>query len=312
MARCKTIFIGTPAFGIPTLEALFTDPYFEIVAVVSQPDRPVGRTQQLTPTPIKTVALRHRAQVFQPEKIKDILPVLTELQPDLIVVVAYAQIIPESVLNLPQFGCINIHASLLPKYRGAAVLQAPILHGDEQSGITIMKMDRTLDTGPIISQHPVSIIANETTISLGRKLSLLGGEIITNVLKRYVGGEIKPVAQDNSLSSYAPMLTKEDGRINWKRSAIEIERHLRAMLPWPGSWTIWNDKQLKIISVNPKPHRIDQYRLAEVFTLSNGKLAIQCGIDALEINKVQLEGRTETDADEFLRGYPTVIHSVLT
>ncbi len=311
MNRIRTIFIGTPSFSVPTLEALLKDRNFDVVGVVSQPDRPIGRKQIITPTPVKEAALKAGIPVFQPEKISDILPELAGLKPDVIVVVAYAQIIPESVLNLPRHGCINIHASLLPKYRGAAVLQAPILHGDRESGVTIMKMDKSLDTGPIIFQAKVELDPEETPLTLAEKLAPLGAGILPEVLKHYISGELKLHPQDNEHASYVKTLTKEDGRIDWSHSAHRLERQVRAMTPWPGTWTTWQGQILKITKVEHEPHRIEQYRHGEVF-IDHGHLAIQCGIDALIVERLQLEGKSEVSSSEFLRGYPEIIHQVLT
>jgi methionyl-tRNA formyltransferase len=310
-APIRTIFIGTPAFSVPALEALLADRQFEVVAAVSQPDRPIGRRQLITPTPVKEAALKHGLTVLQPGKISDILPRLTELKPDVIVVVAYAQIIPEAVLNLPRYGCINIHASLLPKYRGAAVLQAPILSGDKETGVTIMKMDKSLDTGPIIFQAKVELDPEETPLTLAQKLAPLGAAILPDVLKRYVSGELKPQPQNNALASYVKTLTREDGRIDWSHSAVRIERQVRAMTPWPGTWTTWQGQILKITKVEHEPHHIEHYRHGEVF-IDHGHLAVQCGIDSLIIERLQLEGKSGVSEAEFLRGYPEIVHTVLT
>jgi len=307
----RTIFIGTPAFSVPTLEALINDKYFSIVGVVSQPDRPIGRKQIITPTPVKETAQQHGLTVFQPERISTILPELTALKPDLVVVVAYAQIIPETVLNLPTFGCINIHASLLPKYRGAAVLQAPIINGDSETGITIMKMDKTLDTGPIIIQEKIELSDHETPVTLAEKLAPLGAKMLPDALKRYISGELKPQSQNNKLASYVKTLNKEDGRIDWSHSAERIERQIRAMSPWPGTWSIWQGQILKITKVEHNQHLIEQYRQGEVF-IDNNRLAVQCGIGNLIIERLQLEGKSEVSATEFLRGYSSIVHSVLT
>lgn len=307
----KTIFIGTPIFSVPALEALLGDRRFEVMAVISQPDRPAGRKQVIMPTPVKEAALKHGLTVFQPDKISSILDSLTELKPDVIVVVAYAQIIPESVLNLPRYGCINIHASLLPKYRGAAVLQAPILHGDKETGVTIMKMDKTLDTGPIIFQAKIELDPEETPITLAHKLAPLGAAILPDTLKRYVSGELKPQPQDNGSASYVKTLTREDGRIDWAHSAVRIERQVRAMTPWPGTWTTWQGQLLKIAKVEHEPHHIEHYRHGEIF-IDHGHLAVQCGIDALIIERIQLEGKSEVSGDDFLRGHPEIAHTVLT
>ncbi|NTU98807.1 methionyl-tRNA formyltransferase [Candidatus Falkowbacteria bacterium] len=307
----RTIFIGTPAFSVPALEALLSDHDFNVVAVISQPDRPIGRKQEVTPTPVKQSALLAGVPVLQPEKIREIIPQISELKPEIIIVVAYAQIIPEELLRLPKFGCINIHASLLPKYRGASVLQAPILNGDKESGVTIMKMDKTLDTGPIINQAKINLEPDETPSTLAKKLSDLGASILTTTLKKFISGEFKAVPQNNSFSSYVKMLTKDDGRIDWNDSAENIERKVRAMMPWPGAWTTWDGQTLKITAVNKEIRRIEQYRPGEAFS-DHGKLAIQCGIDALVVERLQLEGKSVMGSEEFLRGNAKILHQILT
>jgi len=311
MEKTKTIFIGTPFFSVPTLKAIVKDPAFEVVAVISQPDKTIGRKKVLTPTPIKVEAEINNIPVLQPDKIITIADDIKALHPDLIVVIAYAQIIPETILNIPKYGCVNIHASLLPKYRGAAVLQAPILNGDKESGVTIMLMDKNLDTGPILAQASVELSKNETPISLAEKLAPLGAELLAPTIKKYINGEINPKPQNDAEADYVKTLTKEDGKINWNDSAIQLERFVRAMTPWPGAWTTWNGKILKILEVEPDHHIINAYRPGQVFCDQN-RMTIQTGINVLIIKRVQLEGRNSMDSNQFMRGYPDILHSVLT
>lgn len=311
MEKIRTIFIGTPSFSIEALKSLIKDPVFEIIAVISQPDKAVGRKKILTPTPVKIEAEKSGIRVMQPANISAINDELRALNPDLIVVIAYAQLIPEKILSIPKYGCINIHASLLPKYRGASVLQAPILNGDAESGITIMKMDKGLDTGPIISQAKIDLDKNETPISLAEKLSRLGADILIPSLKKYISGEIIPRKQDDEQANYVKTLTKEDGKIDWNDSSIVIERKVRAMKPWPGTWTVWNGKTIKIIDVEPDHHIINAYRTGTVFC-DNGKMTVQTGINALIVKRLQLEGKNAMDSAEFLRGNKDILHAVLT
>ncbi|MDP3043507.1 MAG: methionyl-tRNA formyltransferase, partial [bacterium] len=243
--KIKTIFIGTSDFGIPALRALAKDKQFEIIAVITQPDKPTGRKQILTPPPIKAEAEKYQIPIFQPEQIKNLQTEISaqgecasgakNLKSDIIIVAAYAQIIPEEILNLPKYGCINIHGSLLPKYRGAACVQAAILNGDGQTGVTIMKMDKGLDTGPILWQDKINIESRDTAGALYEKLSRLGAKILPIVIKKYIAGVIKPIAQDNARASYVKRLKKQDGLIDWAKSAVEIERFIRAMAPWPSA-----------------------------------------------------------------------------
>ncbi len=322
--KIRCVFIGTPSFSIPPLYALINDERFDIIAIVTQPDKKAGRKQIITPPPVKIEAEKYNIPIYQPEKIKDLRLKIEELKPDLIVVVAYAQIIPESILSIPKHGVINIHGSLLPKYRGASCIQAAILNGDAETGVTIMKMDKGLDTGPVLTQSSIDILPDDTAGSLYEKLSELGAKILSPCLKKYIAGEIEPRPQDDSLSSYAGLLKKQDGKINWRKSAIEVERFIRAMAPWPSAFTIAplikgvgglkadgkNNRILKILEVNYNILKINNYKTGELF-LHDENLAVQCGQDALIIKKLQLEGKKEMTAEEFLRGYKNLIGSIL-
>ncbi len=308
--KIRTIFIGTPDFGIPAFNALIKDEQFEIIAVITQPDRPVGRKQILTSPPIKVEAIKHKIPVFQPKRIADLQSEIKNLKSGIIIVIAYAQLIPEEILNLPKFGCINVHGSLLPKYRGAAVIQAPILNGDKQTGVTIMKMDKGLDTGPILAQAEIKIESNETGDSLYDKLSQLGADLLINTLKKYIADKIKPQPQDETKASFVKQLQKKDGLINWTESAEEIERFVRAMVSWPSAWTWLQNKRLKITAVQQQPIEINSYKPGKTFIYNNG-LAVQCGKDALIIKKLQLEGKKEMTNDKFLQGHRNFVGSIL-
>lgn len=311
--KIRTIFVGTPDFGIPALEALVRDSALDIVAVVTQPDRPVGRNRKLTPPPIKEFAQKLGLPVMQPEKIREIAPELKRLAPDVIVVIAYAQIIPEEILQIPKFGCVNLHGSLLPKYRGAAVIQSVILAGEKQTGVTVMKMDKRLDTGPIIFQKAVPIDREETAETLFRKLSELAGAVLPSALKQYVAGKLKPRPQDNKQANYVKALKKEDGRIDWNRPAVELERFVRAMNPWPGAFTKIREKgfTVKITKAASQVYEFDGQPVGKVFDYKN-RLAVQCGKSLLILEKLQLEGRKEMTTEEFLRGHPDFLGSILT
>lgn len=311
MEQIRTIFIGTPTFALPSLEALLNDPYFKIVGVITQPDRPVGRNQTLSQPPVKALALERGLPVMQPEKIRDFVKEISELEPDLIVLVAYGQIIPRSILDLPKYGCINVHGSLLPKYRGAAVIQAPIMNGDAVTGVTIMMMDVGLDTGPILAQDSIKLEPNETAASLFPKIANLGAQILPRTLKRYIAGGLKLQPQNEAQASYVKILNKEDAAIDWKKTATEIEHLVRAMSPWPGAWTRWNSKVLKISEVESNTLQINQYQPGQTF-INNGRLVVQCGINSLVIKRLQLEGKTEMSAEDFLRGQSELVHQILT
>jgi len=309
--KIRTIFIGTPDFGIPALNVLASSTDFDVIAVITQPDKKQGREQILTAPDMKVAAEKLGIPVLQPEKINNYIEEINKLEPDLIIVAAYAQIISQALLDIPKYGCINIHGSLLPKYRGAACIQAAILNGDSETGITIMKMNAGLDTGDIIEKFSIPIQAVDTTESIFDKLSQLGGEIIVPTLLKFINGEITPLKQDDSQASYVTMIKKEAGKINWQESAEQIERLVRAMTSWPGAYTelrISNDK-LKIIKILQIEHSVIQFsgkKIGEVF-LHNGKIAVQCGQDALAISKLQMAGKKPLSSEEFLRGYKDII-----
>lgn len=315
--KIRTIFLGTPDFGVSCLEALVSSDFFEVIGVISQPDKPVGRQQKITSPTIKIIAEKHRLPVYQPEKIKTEVALIEKLNPELIVVVAYGQIIPESILQIPKYGCINVHGSLLPRYRGAACLQAAILNGDHQSGVTIMQMDKGLDTGPILAQKKIKLDRQETLESLHDKLVIVGAKLLLPTLKKYVQGKITPQPQKEDEASYIKMIQKEDGRIDWSDTAKNIERKIRAFNPWPGTFSCLSDKNLglkdiifKIKAVRPEPIRSNKYQIGETFRYKNA-LAIQCGQNSLVVIKLQLEGKKAMETDEFLRGHETIIGSIL-
>ncbi len=309
--------MGTPEFGARSLEALINSDFFEIIAVVTQPDKKVGRGLELSTSAIKKVAQRYQLKIHQPEKIRQEAALIKELQPDLIVVAAYGQIIPASILGIPKYGCINVHGSLLPKYRGAACIQAPILNGERFSGITIMKMDEGLDTGPILAQKKIRLAKDETASSLHDKLAELGAPLLLKTLVRYIKGRVKPKKQRSRYASYVKMLKKEDGHINWHHSAEEIERLTRAFNPWPGAYGYLSDEGLKINqvlfklwAVRPKPLKINKYKVGQLF-LYESALAVQCGHNALVVVELQLEGRKVMEVDSFLRGNQNIIGNIL-
>jgi methionyl-tRNA formyltransferase len=310
MKKQRIIFIGTPKFSVPCLKALLDDSRFEIVAVITQPDMPAGRSMELTPPPVKIVASSYGLQIFQPPKISHIIDNIRDLAPDAIVVVAYAQIIPESILKIPPFGCVNVHGSLLPKYRGASVLQAPLMNGDAKTGVTIMLMDKTLDTGPMLRQAEYHIKPEETADTLAVALSDLGARTLPNTLADYLNGLITPEPQDNTLANYVGRLEKKDGIIDWLRSANEIEKFVRAMTSWPSAWTWTAGKQLKILEVDPHIVEINSQKPGKTF-MYNSCLAVQCGTDSLLVRRLQLEGKKPMTSEEFIRGYKDFIGSVL-
>lgn len=303
----RIIFFGTPSFAIPSLESLLQGPD-QVVAVVTQPDRKKGRGQILTPSPIKVFALEKGIPLYQPERVQEesFRERLREFHPHLLVVVAFGQILPKGLLDLPTYGCINVHASLLPKYRGAAPIAWAILNGEEVTGVTIMKMDEGMDTGDILTQSQIPIEGGETTESLEKKLSLLGAKLLVETIEGMKKGEVSPVPQDHSKASYAPPLRKEEGRIDWGREAEFIDRQVRAFHPWPGAFTRWDHRLLKIYRGEVK-RRTHKGRAGRVSWVGSDFIEVETGKDVFLIKEVQLEGKKRMGVREFFLGHPIPI-----
>lgn len=301
MAGLRVVFMGTPEFACPTLQKLI-DRGEKLLAVVTQPDRPKGRGQKLVSPPVKVLAERHGIPVLQPLKVRapEFVEAVRELSPDLIVVVAFGQILPKSLLEIPRHGCINVHASLLPRYRGAAPLNWCIINGETESGVTTMLMDVGLDTGDMLVKRATPIDPDEDTQSLHDRLMVLGAETLAETLDLLVAGSLKPEKQDDSLSSYAPMLKKEDGLIDWCKKPQTIKNLVRGMNPWPGAFTLLDGKTLKIYRVMvAEGHGIP----GTVLKADRGGLEVACNDGSLSIYELQLEGRKRLSAAEFLAGY---------
>ncbi len=299
----RTIFFGTPEFAVPSLRALLDDEHFDVVAVVTQPDRPVGRKQLLTPPPVKVLAEGNKVLALQPEKIKnnqDFQQQLTELKPDVIVVVAYGKILPKWVLGLPIYGAINVHGSYLPKYRGAAPVSAAIIAGDTNTAVTIQKMVLAMDEGPILAAgNPIPIEPTDTTASLSAKLSADAAEILTNIVLSYIEKRIAPVPQNEGDATYVTLLKKEDGIIDWREPAELIERKIRAYTPWPSATAQIGNITAKLIRARviesgAAPGIVSQ--TADGFAVGN-----------LEILELQPSGKKPMSAKAFLAGHPDLI-----
>ena len=297
----RIVFMGTPDFSVPTLECLIRK--HDVVAAVTQPDRPKGRGKAMQSSPVKVTALAHDIPVYQPVKVRDeaFVSVLKELNPDVIVVVAFGQILPESILNLPRWGCINVHASLLPRYRGAAPIQWAVIDGEKETGVTIMYMDKGLDTGDMIAKASVAIDEKETGESLHDKLAVLGGPLLLKVLDDLEKGIDHREKQDDSLSCYAGMLTKDMGRIDWNKDAASIERLVRGLNSWPSAYTYYKDKTLKIWSADVTPGKEDAIP-GRVIAVDQDSFTVQTGQDALRILEVQLQGKKRMPVKAFLLG----------
>jgi len=296
----KYIFFGTPKFAAIVLEKLINAGYIP-EAVICNPDEPIGRKQILTSPPTKILARKYGINILQPEILANYKLQITNHKPDLAIVAAYGKILPKEILEIPKHGFINIHGSLLPKYRGASPIQSAILNGDKETGITIMKVDEEIDHGPIISNVKIQISDDDTYEILSQKLAVTGAELLTKVIPDYIYGKIEPVAQDHSKATYTKIIKKEDGKIDWSKSAEEIERMTRAFYPWPTAWAIWNNKILKIIRADITGG--NNHEIGQIFLTNKKELAVKCGSGSLIIKKMQLEGGKILSAKEFLNGH---------
>lgn len=299
-AGIRTVFMGTPEFALSTLQGLI-DADVDLVGIYTQPDRPKGRGKQLAVPPVKELALNHGIPVFQPAKLRapEAIADLEELAPDLIVVVAYGQILPKRVLDIPRYGCINVHASLLPKYRGAAPINQAIMAGETETGITTMLMDEGLDTGDMLVKRSLAIGPNETAGELHDRLAQLGRETMQETLRQLCNGELTPEKQDDTLTSYAPMLKKEDGRLDWSRPAEELHNLVRGLDPWPGAYTTLAGQLLKVARTRVEP---GSGAPGSVTTADADGVRVACGDELLVIGELQLPGRKRLAAADFLRG----------
>ena len=300
----KLIFMGTPDFSVGTLEALIAAGH-EITLVVSQPDKPKGRGHELAPTPVKETALKHGLKVFQPKRLKDpeTIKTLEETPADAIVVIAFGQIVPAAILHMKKYGCINVHGSLLPKYRGAAPIQWAVIDGERESGVTIMQMDEGLDTGDMLLKGSVVLDEKETSGSLFNKLSALGASLCVEALEKLEKGELTPEKQGESPTEYARMLTKEMGELDFSRDAVTLERLIRGFNPWPSAYTRLGDKTLKIWAADVCEKQEPESQPGTVTEVAKQDFTVACGEGALKITELQLQGKKRMDAAAFLRGY---------
>lgn len=308
----RILFMGTPQFAVPSLQKLIA--HYEVVAVVTQPDAPAGRGKHLVQSAVKQAALSQGLPVLQPESLKpaEAVEQLRSYNPDCIVVAAFGQILRKPVLELPRYGCINVHGSLLPRWRGASPVSAAIAAGDEATGITIMRMDVGLDNGPMLSKRAELIGPEDTTATLMERLSHLGADLLLDTLPKYFAGELILEEQDESLVTLCRQLKKEQGRIDWGRSAVEVERHVRAMTPWPGAFTSLDGKQLKILKSRAGMQLDRMLRPAGQLFLQRGKeLLVACHGGVLELLEVQLEGKKATAAADFARGHAALLGTLV-
>lgn len=305
--RMKVVFMGTPDFAVDTLEAIVKAGH-EVALVVTQPDKAKGRGKKMMYTPVKEKAQEYDLPVAQPEKVKEevFMEQLEDIMPDVIVVVAFGQILPERILNIPKYGCINVHASLLPAYRGAAPIQWAVIDGLEETGVTTMYMEKGLDTGDIIEQSRLQLAPNETGGSLFGRLASEGAKLLITTLEKLENGTASRTKQDDSQSSYAKMLTKDMGRLDFTQDAVILERLIRGLNPWPSAYTRIKDKTLKVFAAEV----IDETELNDmgkqagtVIAVDKKSITVRCGTGALRILNLQLEGKKRMDTAAFLLGY---------
>jgi methionyl-tRNA formyltransferase len=298
------IFCGTPAFAVPSLERLIAEPEFEIAGVVTQPDRPRGRGRQVHGSPVKEAAVAAAIPVYQPAKIKldEGFEYFERLAPDAVVIIAYGQIISQRLIDIPRLGWINVHASLLPKYRGAAPINWAIANGEKRTGLTTMRIDAGLDTGPMLLNYETEIGADETAPELTARLANAAAPLIVETLEKLDRGEITPTPQDNSRMSLAPPLKKEDGRIDWSLDALKIHNRIRGLQPWPGAFTTFRGKNCQIWGKPLRPVAAGDAPGIILATQEDGLLVICGGATVLRVEQVQLEGRARITDREFVNG----------
>jgi len=295
----RVVFMGTPQFSVPILDALVEK--FDVVGAVTQPDRRAGRGRNLTPPPVKVRALKHGLDIYQPGSLREpeLIQPIVDWKPDVIVVAAYGQILRPFLLDLAPFGCINVHASLLPRWRGASPILHAILAGDDRTGISLMQMDAGIDTGPVFARRSLPILEDDNAAMLEQRLSMLGAVMIHDLLPGILEGCIKPREQDSGRVTYAPMLKKSDGRIDWGQPAADIARHIRAMTPWPGAFTYLDGLRLKIVEAVAAGI---EGQLAPGEVAFDEDVRVGAGSGALTLKLIQLAGKKVTSAVDFARG----------
>jgi methionyl-tRNA formyltransferase len=298
----KTIFMGTPTFAIPTLKALIESPH-TVQSVVTQPDRPAGRGRKIRPSPVKSLSLEHRIPLLQPPRIDDsFVDNVKRLRPDVIVVVAFGQKLPGSLLAVPPLGCINLHASLLPRYRGSAPINWALIGGEEKTGVTTMIMDEGIDTGDILLQEETLIRSDDNTLTLHDRLSQIGATALMKTLERLRQGTMRPIPQDDSLATYAPRLKKEDGRIDWAQEANEIFNRIRGLTPWPGTFTMLETKTIRILTAKVLDEGGEKPP-GTIYRISDEGISVATGRKNLLISELHPQDRKPMKASEFIRGH---------
>lgn len=307
----RVVFMGTPDFAVETLEAIIKEGH-EVAGVVTQPDKPKGRGKNMQFTPVKEIAAARGIPVYQPVRVKEpeFIEELNKMNPEVIVVVAFGQILPKEILDMPKYGCVNVHASLLPKYRGAAPIQWAVIDGEKESGVTTMLMEEGLDTGDMLRKTVVPLEKDETGGSLHDKLAAQGAKLLIETLKELQAGTATRTKQDDALSNYAKMLDKHLGQIDFTKPAEEIERLIRGLNPWPSAFTGIDGKILKIWSATVI-NREAEGKFGEVVEVNQDSILVKTGNGLLQLDEVQLEGKKRMETDAFLRGYPVEVGTIL-
>lgn len=301
MEKIKTIFFGTHEFAATILKGLIESPLFDIALVITQPDRPVGRKQEFQASPVKRLAQKYNLQINQPQSLRNYT--LNAIRYTLGITAQYGLLIPKHIFDAPKYGTLNVHTSLLPKYRGASPIQTAIMNGDTETGVTIMRLDEGLDTGPILLQKKCAIGADDMFLDLEKKMEILGIVALQESVPAYIDGTIKPMPQDNTRAIMCRELTRDDGRINWQKTNGEIYNQWRALTPWPGIWTTWNGKRLKLLRVVPTTTSVP---MGVVKKLEN-TIVVGCGTGALRIEELQLEGSKSASTLDFFNGHPNIL-----
>lgn len=311
METISVVFMGTPDFAVPCLEMLCEQNY-QIKAVITQPDRPKGRGQKLVESPVKACALKHGLPILQPQKIKtpEFEAILEELNPDLIVVVAFGQILSKRILDIPRLGCINVHASLLPQYRGAAPLHWSVIRGEKKTGVTTMFMDEGLDTGDMLLTAEMDITDTTTTGEVHDMLQNMGADVLSETIKQLVAGTAVRRVQNHEEATYAPLLTKELECIDWTQSAGNIHNLIRGLNPWPGSYTICRNKRLKLWGSEVLAEETDN-QAGTIIRVENERLVVAAGTGVIALTSVQPEGKKRMAAGDFARGYQITVGEIL-
>lgn len=309
----RVVFMGSAEFSIPILLALINS--FQVVAVITETDKPAGRNKKIVEAPTKIIAERENIPCLQPERIKgnkELLEKIASLSPDVIVVAAYGQILPKEILNLPKNGCVNVHPSLLPEYRGASPIQTALLNGEKKTGVSLILMDQGMDSGDILAQETIEIAEDDNYETLEKRLAEGAACLLIKILLEFIDDEVKLIVQDDTRATYCSKIKKEDGRIDWDKPANEILNKIRAFSTWPGSYSRYENRKIEIVKAEPRPGEdyFDQYAIGQVYREKN-KICVQCAEGSIILQEVKLEGKNKIAINDFVNGHQSFIGSIL-